>query len=90
VTIGISRNIRKRIGSLKNNCGFTDLQECYRLGGGPVRMDLLRIIDRVCHAESNNFRRTIQCTEGVNGARYNTLHNEWFAVPEQVAVRTVK
>lgn len=90
VKIGISRNIKKRISSLKNNCGFTDLQECYGLGGGPVRIDLRRIIERVCHAELNNSRRTIQCTEGVNGARCDTLHNEWFAVSEEVAVWTVK
>ena len=64
VNIGISRNIKKRINSLKNNYGFTDLQECYGISGGLVRMDLLRIIEKVYHAELNNSRRTIQCTEG--------------------------
>ena len=53
-------------------------------------MDLLRRIERVFHEELNNFRRSIQCRNGVNGARCDTVHMEWFAVPEDVAIRTVK
>lgn len=90
VEIGISRNLKRHIDSLKYNCGFTDLQECYRLDDVPMRMDLLRVIERVCHEEINNFRRTIQCTKGVNKTRCTSFHDEWLAVPEQVAVRTVK
>lgn len=89
VKIGITRDVKERIRDLKRECGFTDLTECFS-SEGLVRMDLLRRMERVCHEELNNFRRTIQCKEGVNGAKCNTLHAEWFEVHEDVAIRTVK
>lgn len=89
VKIGVTTDIKKRIQNLKSLCGFTDLDECYGSGVESVPMDLLRRIEKVCHMELHNFRRSMNC-ESRNGSKCKSTHNEWFAVHERVAVRTVE
>ncbi|KAF2179902.1 hypothetical protein K469DRAFT_715997 [Zopfia rhizophila CBS 207.26] len=88
VKIGIARDTRKRISTLKCTCGFSDLAECYVSGVVPI--PLLHRVEKLCHEELNNFRRILSCKKDINGARHDAAHKEWFAVPEAVAIRTVK
>jgi hypothetical protein len=91
VKIGISSDVTKRINSLTVKCGITGLRDVYVSDAGTMRMDLLRRIEKVCHVELNNFRRRMDCKhEGVVGGKCTTVHDEWFAVEADVAVRTVE
>lgn len=90
--IGISRDVPKRIASLKAQCGIFDLIEIREDGDKPftepTSMENLRRIERLCHAQLNNYRRRMNCQEGNNACK--VIHTEWFAVPESVAKETVR
>ncbi|KAF2179903.1 hypothetical protein K469DRAFT_298106 [Zopfia rhizophila CBS 207.26] len=90
VKIGITEDITRRIRALQNNCGFTDLQECSRSGGKAIPWKRLQRVEKLCHLELNNFRKTLQCNKGGHGKNCDTGHTEWFEVEEETAIRTVK
>ncbi|KAF1958623.1 hypothetical protein CC80DRAFT_591556 [Byssothecium circinans] len=91
VKIGISRDINKRIKSLKAQCGFEDLVNCGGDFGDAMPMEYLRRIERVCHAELHNFRRPMNCGESANGlSRCEVVHKEWFNVSEDVAIQVIR
>ncbi|CAI6339186.1 unnamed protein product [Periconia digitata] len=90
--IGISRDVPKRIASLKAQCGLFDLTEIREEDNmrftEPMAMEQLRRVERLCHAHLNNLRRKMDCTE--SSAACNAVHNEWFAVGEELAKQTVR
>jgi hypothetical protein len=91
VKIGIAADVKERVKTLRAKCGITDLGVVYQ-SDSRTEMDLLSRIETVCHEELNNFRRRLTCNkqskDKPNGC--GKVHEEWFAVEEEVAERTVK
>ncbi|KAJ4346578.1 uncharacterized protein N0V89_010509 [Didymosphaeria variabile] len=86
VKIGISADVNERIEQIRR-CGITDLEDVYV--SAPIRYDVLRKIEAVCHEQLNNFRRYMDCKSHGKAPKCMTKHDEWFAVPKEVAIRTV-
>ncbi|KAJ4286738.1 hypothetical protein N0V90_012990 [Kalmusia sp. IMI 367209] len=89
VKIGISTDVIKRMDTLRARCGITDITAIYSSDPNTIRMDLLRRIEQVCHAQLNNYRRRMDCKSAGITKGCRTVHGEWFAVDKEVAKRTV-
>ena len=90
VKIGITKDVPQRIGDLSSTCGFTDLEECRGLDGIAIPREWAVRVEKLCHLELQPFLRVMTCVKGKDGANHNCRHKEWFAVPEEVALQTVK
>jgi hypothetical protein len=90
VKIGISKDVGERVKSLKMKCGITDIRQVYVTDACNISMRLMKVIEAVCHAELNNFRRKMDCRNERVTSKCDTVHEEWFAVDTEVAIRTAK
>jgi hypothetical protein len=90
VKIGMTKNVTQRIINLSTTCGITDLSECQESDAVAIPRELAARVEKLCHMELSPFRRIMKCERGGNSAKHTVSHEEWFAVPEQVAVQTVK
>lgn len=88
VKIGIASDVEQRRKALASKCGFRDLTEVY--ASDTMRMDVLRVIEAVCHEQLNNWRRKMDCARYGRGSKCKTLHKEWFHVDKDRAVKTVQ
>lgn len=90
VKIGISTDVHKRMKQLKQNCGLEDLERVRDPLDIPLHQ--ARRVEELCHKELSNFNRILNCDslKCRGKKRQNSEHNEWFAVPEEVALKTVQ
>ncbi|KAE9375027.1 hypothetical protein N431DRAFT_336838 [Stipitochalara longipes BDJ] len=80
--IGQSTDVEKRRKTLKKLCKIKDLTRVEDYEAVPLRM--YEKIEKLVHAELSNYRRLFYCEE------CRTLHQEWFEVSEDMALRTVQ
>ncbi|KAH8587705.1 T5orf172 domain-containing protein [Bisporella sp. PMI_857] len=80
--IGRATDIAERMQTLSRTCKLSDLKRVQDPEDVPLRM--YEKIEKLVHAELQNFSRVFEC-QGC-GAR----HKEWFAVTEEVALKTVQ
>jgi hypothetical protein len=86
--IGISTNVSSRMNSLKKECGLFDLTRVEDLEDRPFMLHWK--IEELVHTELSNFNRILKCTRCKGKKGRETQHHEWFAVTEEVALRTVQ
>ncbi|RDL36005.1 uncharacterized protein BP5553_06617 [Venustampulla echinocandica] len=86
--IGKSADIPGRINSLRTSCGLLDLARVEDPEDRPLK--LYWKIERLVHAELRNFNQILKCTKCRGKKGSETEHTEWFAVTEEVALRTVQ
>jgi hypothetical protein len=87
--IGIAADVDERIKEISSACGISGLKEVYSTVPN-IRYDVLKVIEAICHAQLNNSRRYMDCGRYGLSSKCATKHKEWFAVPKEVAVNTVK
>ena len=90
VKIGISSNVNKRMKQLQDICGLKDLERVK----DPLDMPHhhAKRVEQLCHAELSNFNQILKCDSPrcKNKEGRSSEHKEWFAVPEDVALKTVQ
>ena len=86
--IGMVKDVSKRMESLREKCGLFDLARVADCQDRPV--NFYWKVEELVHAELQNFRRAFKCKKCRNVKGTETEHREWFAVDEEVALRTVQ
>jgi hypothetical protein len=86
VKIGISADVKTRITQLQKACGLKGLERVKDPMDRPHQ--LAKRIEQLCHTELSSFNRVLKCTNCKTGKE--TEHKEWFAVPADVALKTVQ
>ena len=82
--IGYSRDIPERMKSLRDKCSLFDLTRVHDFQDRSIRSYWK--VEKLVDTELSNFQRTLKC----NNSKCKTEHREWFAVSEEVALRTVQ
>jgi hypothetical protein len=86
--IGMAKGVSKRMEDPRGKCGMFDLA---RVADFEVRpMKSYWKVGELVHTELLNFRRLFDCKKCRNAKGTETEHQEWFAVDEEVALRTVQ
>jgi hypothetical protein len=86
--IGMTKDVSKRMESLKATCGLSDLARVPDCQDRPV--EFYWKVEELVHCELQNFRRVFKCRTCKNRKGTETEHQEWFAVDEEVALRAVQ
>lgn len=86
--IGMTTDITQRIASIKRSCGISDLARVF--DSGDVSLPLHWKVEELVHTELQNFRRPFACPKCKGNGSQAIMHTEWFAVTEEVALRTVQ
>ncbi|KAF1967502.1 hypothetical protein BU23DRAFT_658898 [Bimuria novae-zelandiae CBS 107.79] len=86
VKIGYAREVKQRVKEISRVCAIPDLYAVWTSHIDNERLDLLKRIEKVCHAQLANFNRRWTC-EGLGRGTCRTLeHTEWFAVDTGTAI----
>lgn len=86
--IGMAKDVSKRMEYLKGKCGLFDLTRVADCQDRP--MEFYWKVEELVHTELQNFRRLFNCKKCRNAKGNETEHQEWFAVEEEVALRSVQ
>lgn len=86
--IGMAKDVSKRMEYLRGKCGLFDLARVDDSQDRP--MEFYWKVEELVHAELQNFRRLLNCKKCRSARGTETEHQEWFAVKEEVALRTVQ
>ena len=82
VKIGIAADVNARIAQIKRSCGISDLEQVD--DREDVSHPWYYKVEELAHSELANFKQELRCE------KCETVHREWFAVPENVALQTVQ
>jgi hypothetical protein len=85
--IGMAKDVSKRMEILRGKCGLLDLSRVADCEDRP--MQFYWKVEELVHTELQNFQRLFKC-KCRNAKSTETEHQEWFAVEEEVAPRTVQ
>jgi hypothetical protein len=86
--IGMAKDVSKRMEDLRGKCGLFDLARVADCEDRPMKFYWK--VEELVHTELLNFRRLFNCKKCRNAKGTETEHQEWFAVDEEVALRTVQ
>ncbi len=80
--------VDKRIAQIKGKCNI----ECLEQSLDTEQRDFLnyKLVEKLCHKELQNFRKKLRCKSCKNKMDSPQMHEEWFQVRPEVAVRTVQ
>jgi hypothetical protein len=86
--IGMAKDVSKRMEDLRGKCGLFDLARVADCEDRPMKFYWK--VEELVHTELLNFRRLFNCKKCMNAKGTETEHQEWFAVDEEIALRTVQ